>query len=74
MVELNSIFRAVQQKHLPNEIEFDENGYNNIHFLTSHTGKMTSINIQRPMFANKPVNHNGETITPAHIFTLIHTN
>lgn len=67
-VELNSIFRAVQQKHLPNEIEFDENGYNNIHFLTSHAGKMTSINIQRPMFANKPVKHDGETITPALYF------
>ena len=67
-VELNSIFRAVQPSDLPKDVEYDENGYMNIHFLTSHSGEMSSINIQTSMFAHKPVKREGETTIPVLYF------
>jgi hypothetical protein len=49
-VELNEYIRAVHPKDMPSSKPVDENKFVNYHYLLSDKGRLTSGNIQKPMF------------------------
>lgn len=70
-LQLNEVVRAAQSGIYPSDIQYDDEGYVNLYYLSSDGGNLSPINIQRPMFSHRKIERNGRMCYPVMYF---HTN
>jgi len=67
-LQLNQIVRAAQAGVYANDIQYDEEGYVNLYYLSSDGGNLTPMNIQRPMFSHSKIQRKKRMCYPVMYF------